>query len=99
MHTNYASMRITSQQYMLDQIVGVAREKLGCSAEFYAGFMNQLRDIRLRHAGDAVARTQAVGDGGAVQTQLGVRGALGIYLKKRLPDWLSRPLIELFRLR
>lgn len=42
MHTNYASMRITSQQYMLDQMVIVTRKHWGRADESFAGYMHQI---------------------------------------------------------
>lgn len=42
MHQNYASMRITSQQYMLDQIVNLSRQQLGCTGESFAGYLDEL---------------------------------------------------------
>lgn len=47
MHVNYASMRITGQQYMMDQVVNVSRQHLGCPGESFAGFVEQLGGVAL----------------------------------------------------
>ena len=47
MHLNYASMRITNQQYMLDQIVNVSRRDLRCTGESFAECLEQLSISRL----------------------------------------------------
>lgn len=42
MHTNYASMRLTSQQYMLDQMVTATRKHWGRVDESFIGYINQI---------------------------------------------------------
>ena len=42
MHTDYASMRITSQQYMLDQMVTMTRNHWGFSEESFMRYLEQI---------------------------------------------------------
>lgn len=80
MHTNYASMRITGQQAMLDQIVGTTRRQMGCFAEFYAGYMQQLQSL---------SRTEADSSVKMDLSQLRMRRIVRIYLERKTPKWFS----------
>ena len=80
MHTNYAAMRITGQQAMLDQIVGATRQNLGCFADFYAGYMQQLQ---------SAARTPAMTPVAMDISNLRIRNIVRMYLERHTPRWFS----------
>lgn len=89
MSCNYASMRLTTQEYMLDTIVSTTKRKLNCNAPYLAGYLNQLNNVV--PAGTETVLNQP-------NTIIGVRGALGNYVNKKMPGKLGSALIKTFHL-
>lgn len=88
MHTDYASMRLTSQQYMLDEVIGTTRRQLGCAGTNYPGYIKNLQT--LHRNGDRLEITLDSG-------QFGLRTLLRIYLERRTPRWLSGAVLKVYR--
>lgn len=83
MHTNYASMRITSQQYMLDAIIPPIRQRHGCYSEHFLGFHKQLQAASAENSGG--------------YTQVSLRGMVRVWLEKHLPKQLVNKVMGVYR--
>lgn len=90
MSSDYASMRLTTQEYMLDTIVSATRTRLGCYSPFLAEYLNQLNSLSIGKGQETVMVST---------NQLGVRGALGNYVRKKLPGKLGSAIINIFNLK
>ena len=81
MHTNYASMRLSSQQYMLTQIVRTTQTQLNCKAPSYQGYMEQLSSICRSNNGSPfmmdLSRFSRV-------------KRIQIYLDQNMPPWVTQ---------
>ena len=86
MHTNYASMRITGQQYMLSQIVRTTENQLGCSSSRYLKYLDQLQSISIR---TEKTDSPVIMD----LSHFSILRIIRIYLDRHMPSWIS-PLIN-----
>lgn len=81
MHTNYASMRITTQQYMLHQIVNVTKGQFGCSSPRYKGYIEQLQSISSNHPDSALTIDIS---------HFSMSEIIRIYLDRKAPPWFTK---------
>lgn len=88
MHTNYASMRLTGQEYMLQEIVGTTRDMMKLTSDCFNGYMNQLQKYSVGQP-----------DGGLVVdvSQLGIRTLVLIVMERYLPKSVTAFLLKIYR--
>lgn len=79
MHTEYAGMRLTDLEYMLQSITPVVRKKTGCYSQHFLGFLQQLR---------ATAKMPGV------KEKLTWKAHLRILIEKYMPSQLKNALIK-----
>ena len=82
MHTNYASMRITSQQYMLDKLVPLIRQQDGCYSEHFNGFCQQLQ---------AFGTVQT-----AQRTPVDFRTRFHVFLERHMPRRIVNAIVGIY---
>lgn len=87
-HTNYASMRLTGQQFMLGQFLHAAKEQLGCTSPRYAGFMSQLQSLSRGQADPPLVVNLSKFD---------LKSIVQVYLNCNAPQWVTRNVHKLFR--
>lgn len=88
MHTNYASMRLTGQQFMLGQFLHTAKEQLGCSTPRYNIFMSQLQSLSRKQADPPLVVDLSKFD---------FKSVIQVYLSRTAPPWFMRNLYKLSR--
>ena len=81
MHTNYASMRLTSQHYMLTQITNVTQNQIGCKSPRYNGYMEQLKAIYWGSPDSPLMMDVS---------RFSMAQIIWIYLKRHMPLWLTQ---------
>lgn len=81
MHTNYASMRLTSQQYMLTQIVDITHSQLDIASVRYKGYIEQLETIH-RSSSDSPLMMDI--------SKFSVAKIIRIYLERHTPPWFTQ---------
>ena len=88
MHTNYASMRLTDQEFMLRDIVGTTRDMMKLTSDCYGGYMEQLQHYRVGEP-----------DGRLVVdvSSLGLRTLILIAMDRYLPKSISACLFKIYR--
>lgn len=87
MHTNYASMRLSGQEYMLTQIVSTTQTQLGCKSPRYKGYMEQLQAIKNTNDGSPLTIDLSRFNLGTI---------LFIYLDQHAPQWLIQKCKRVF---
>lgn len=88
MHTNYASMRLTSQQHMLNQITRCLQNQLGIVPGRYGDYIEQLSRIHYKNAATPMAI-----DLNDLKFSVIVR----MYLKRKMPQWLTKRSLRFLR--
>ena len=86
MHPNYASMRLTGQEVILENILGTTRKQLGITSETYIGYQSQLKVY-----GTGTADGNVTVD----LSDLGVGFLLKYILVRRLPGKIMKQLRKL----
>lgn len=89
MHTNYASIRLTNQQYMLDQIISATKQQLGCQSGRYLEYIQQLQSIQ-QNTQDSPLTIDL--------SRFGIGAILRIFLERKAPPWLTRSIYKFYRL-
>ena len=87
MHTDYASMRLADQQFMLDQIIGVTKAKLCCNADCFSGYMHNLQAL-----GDNAEGTGMMID----VSQFGVKTIIRIWMDRHMPKRVTDAVRSLY---
>lgn len=81
MHVNYASMRISGQQYMLTHMINVTQNQLGCKSPRYKGYMEQLEAI---HRNDHESPLMID------LSHFSMVKIIQIYLDQHMPPWFTQ---------
>lgn len=89
MHTNYASIRLTNQQYMLEQIIGTTKQQLGCQSGRYLEYIQQLQAIRLNAQNSPLSIDLS---------RFGIGTVLRIFLERKMPQWFTRNVYKFYRI-
>lgn len=80
-HANYASMRLATQQHMLDQIIGITRTQFGCVSSRYKGYLEQLK---------AISNTNLDSTMAIDLSHFGIGTIIRIYLERHAPQWFIK---------
>lgn len=88
MHTEYASMRVTAQQYMLDGITEATRRGLGCESASYSGYLRHLQAFGTDEQGSPVMIDAS---------RFGMTSLIRIWLRRKAPRWLFEAVANVFR--
>lgn len=88
MHTNYASMRLTSQQHMLVQITDTLHTQLGIVPGRYRDYHEQLSRISYKDTDNSLSINLS---------DLSMAVIIRIYLERKFPQWVSKRAFRCFR--
>lgn len=88
MHTEYASMRLTTQQYMLDGITDATRQQLGCESASYSGYLRHLQAFQMGGQGSPVMIDAS---------KFGMTSLIRIWLHRKAPRWLFDAVAQTYR--
>lgn len=88
MHSNYASVRITGQEFMLREIVDTTRTQLKIYSDCYNGYIRQLQ---------AYGTADSAGSTMVDLSQIGLRHIVLILADKYIPKPVSKILFKLYR--
>lgn len=89
MHTNYASMRLTNQQYMLSQVTGSLRNQLGIVPGRYRDYIEQLDRIYYKDADMPMAIDLS---------DLKLSVIIRMCLERKLPHWVTKRTLQIIRI-
>ena len=88
MTANYASVRISEQEYMLHEIIDTTKKQLNIQSESYIGYSQQLR----------ACGSSASGEGRMIDlSQIGLRTLLLMVADKYLPSKISGSLLTFYQ--
>lgn len=88
MHTEYASMRLTTQQYMLDGITDATRQGLGFESASYSGYLRHLQAFGTDAQGSPVM---------VDASKFGFTSLIRIWLYRTMPRWLFDAVANVYR--
>lgn len=80
-HANYASMRLATQQHMLDQIIGITRTQFGCTSLCYKGYLEQL---------EVISNTNLDSTTMIDLSRFSMGTIIRIYLERHAPLWFTK---------
>ena len=88
MHTNYASMRLTGQQYMLSQLTEMHHSQFGIVPGWYLDYIAQLSHIQHKSKNSPMSIDLS---------DLGNGSIIRIYLERKAPLWVTKRMLRLIR--
>ena len=89
MHSNYASMRLTSQQYMLSHIIGSLQNQLNIVPGRYRDYIEQLNRICYKNSDTPMSIDLS---------DLKISVIIRMYLERKMPQWVTKRLLRLLRI-